>query len=239
MDVFHSAQRKAGKIMQSVAFGNQMIERLSVIVAEQQASINVAALAVADALAGSHRVWIAETSHGLHDEVTFRAGGLMAVHRLSDPVGIERSDVVVIPTNAGTTHMTVDLALIANERGAATIALTPVDYEMDPRLSPEHSSGKRLSEVATIVVDLGGRYGDTELDFTSGDVSFSAIPGSGIAGMLAMWMIFAGATELLCERGAPPLIWDSMQMPGVHAANLERYAGYRHSRVGVATGSES
>ena len=29
-----------------------------------------------------------------------------------------------------------------------------------------------------------------------------------------MWMIFARATELLCERGTPPLIWDSMQMPG-------------------------
>lgn len=215
-------------------FASQMLARLETMVTREEAVIETAALAIADALAGGHRVWIAETSHGLHDEVSFRAGGLMAVHRLSDPVGIEAGDVVVVPTNAGTNHMTVDMALIARDRGAITIALTQVAYEMDPRLVPEHASGKRLSEVADIVVDLGGHYGDTELDFTSGDVSFSAIPGSGIAGMLAMWMIFADATELLCERGTPPLHWDSMQMPGVHAANLERFAGYRRSRDGVS-----
>jgi uncharacterized phosphosugar-binding protein len=216
-------------------FAVQMLERLQTIVREQQEPIDAAALAIADALGSGHRVWIAETSHGLHDEVTFRAGGLMAVHRLSDPVGIEAGDVVIVPTNAGTTKMTVDLALIAKGRGATTVALTQVGYETDPRLTPEHPSGNRLSEVADIVVDLGGRYGDTELDFTAGDRSFSAIPGSGIAGMLAMWMIFAEATELLCERGTPPLIWDSMQMPGVHPANLERFAQYRSTRNGVSS----
>ena len=50
-----------------------------------------------------------------------------------------------------------------------------------------------------------------------------------------MWMIFAEATDILCQRGVPPLIWDSMQMPGVHAENLKRYAVYRHSRLGIET----
>ena len=216
-------------------FGVRMLARLNTVVHDQLAPIDLAAAAIADAIGSGHRVWIAETSHGLHDEVTFRAGGLMAVHRLSDPVGIEAGDVVVVPTNAGTTQMTVDLALIGKARGATTVALTQVDYEMDPRLTPEHPSGQRLGEVADIVIDLGGRYGDTELDFICGPQAFSAIPGSGIAGMLAMWMIFAEATEILCQRGTPPLIWDSMQMPGVHAANLERFASYRQSRNGVAS----
>lgn len=214
-------------------FASQMLARLGTMAETQDGQIERAAIAIADALAAGHRVWIAETSHGLHDEVTFRAGGLMAVHRLSDPVGIEAGDVVIIPSNAGTNHMTVDLALIAKDRGAVTVALTQVDYEMDPRLTPEHASGKRLCEVTDITVDLGGRYGDTELDFSSGDRTFSAIPGSGVATQLAMWMIFADATELLCERGTPPLHWDSMQMPGVHTENLERFAGYRRSRNGV------
>lgn len=213
-------------------YAASMRTRLDTLAVEQLASIELAATAVADAIGNGHRVWIAETSHGLHDEGTFRAGGLMAVHRLSDPVGIEAGDVVIIPTNAGTTHATVDFALIGNQRDAITVALTQVAYELDPRLTPEHASGKRLSEVAAIVIDLGGRYGDTELDFSCGARSFSAIPGSGLAGMLAMWMIFARAIELLCERGTPPLIWDSMQMPGVHAENLKRFARYRTSRIG-------
>lgn len=214
-------------------YASQILERLDAIASSQQQHIDMAALAVADAIGNGHRVWIAETSHCLHDEGTFRAGGLMAVHKLSDPVGIESGDVVLIGTNAGTTELTVELASIARERGAISVALTQVDYEMDPRLIPDHPSGKRLSEVADIVIDLGGRYGDTELDFTIGDRSLAAIPGSGVAAMMAMWMIFAGATELLCERGTPPLLWDSMQMPGVHADNLERYARYRHSRSGI------
>ena len=45
-------------------------------------------------------------------------------------------------------RLTVDLALISRERGANSIALTQLPYEMDPRLVPEHASGKRLSEVA-------------------------------------------------------------------------------------------
>jgi uncharacterized phosphosugar-binding protein len=141
--------------VQSLAYGNQMIERLSWIVAEQVEPINAAALVVADSIGEGHRVWIAETTHCLHDEVTYRAGGLMAVHKLGDPIAIERGDVVVIGTNAGTNAITVDLALISRERGAPSIALTQLPYEMDPRLVPEHSSGKRLSEVADIVIDLG------------------------------------------------------------------------------------
>jgi uncharacterized phosphosugar-binding protein len=215
------------------AYATAVIARLEQMAERQRAAIDQAAVAVADAIAAGHRVWIAETSHCLHDEGTSRAGGLMAVHKLSDPVAIESGDVVLIGTNAGTTHLTVDLALLGRERGATSIALTQLSYELDPRLTPEHPSGQRLAEVADTVIDLGGTYGDTELTFSSGDRSFDAIPGSGVAAMLAMWMIFAGATELLCRRGTPPLIWDSMQMPGVYAENLKRYAAYGHSRLGI------
>lgn len=214
-------------------YAHQVLTRLESAIDGQSTEIEAAAVAVADAIDSGHRVWIAETTHCLHDEGTYRAGGLMAVHRLTDPVAIEGDDAVLIGTNAGTTALTVDLALISRERGAVPIALTQLPYEMDPRLVPEHTSGKRLSEVADIVIDMGGQYGDTELTFTSEDRSFAAIPGSGVAEVMIMWMIFARATELLCERGTPPLIWDSMQMPGVHAENLRRYAAYRHSRNGV------
>lgn len=216
-------------------FASQLLERLGVMAEQQSLVIEESALAVADSIGSGHRIWIAETTHCLHDEGTYRAGGLMAVHRLSDSISIEAGDVVLIGSNAGTTALTVDLALISRERGATAIALTQLAYEMDPRLTPEHPSGKRLSEVAGIVVDLGGQYGDTELTFEAGAHRFDAIPGSGVALVLAMWMIFARATELLCERGTPPLIWDSMQMPGVHAENLKRSAEYRSSRMGIST----
>ncbi len=216
-------------------YSTQVLARLERMADDQAVAIEAGSAAVAGAIGNGHRVWIAETTHCLHDEGTYRAGGLMAVHRLADPVAIEGGDVVLIGTNAGTTALTVDLALISRDRGATSVALTQIPYEMDPRLVPEHASGKRLSEVADIVVDMGGQYGDTELTFTSGSRRFAAIPGSGVAEVMVMWMIFARATELLCERGTPPLIWDSMQMPGVHAENLDRFAAYRSSRIGYTT----
>lgn len=214
-------------------YAANVVERLTTMAQSQVGTIDEAAAAVARAVASGRRVWIAETTHCLHDEGTFRAGGLMAVHKLADPVAIERGDVVLIGTNAGTTEMTVELALISRDRNAVSIALTQIPYEMDPRLTPEHPTGKRLSEVADIVVDLGGTFGDTELRFSSGDRTFGAIPGSGVAEVTAMWMIFAGAIELLCEQGTVPLIWESMQIPGVHADNLKRYATYRRTRNGI------
>jgi uncharacterized phosphosugar-binding protein len=215
--------------MTARAYLDAIQTRIDKLGSEQFGAIQQAGVMVADAIAGGGRVWIARTTHCLHDEATYRAGGLMAVHALDDPVTIERGDAVLIGTNAGTTVLTVEIALIARERGAGVIALTQMPYEADPSVVAEHPSGTKLHEHADVLVDLGGQIGDGELALPGG---LRIMPGSGVAAMTAMWMIFADAVERLESAGKSPLMWQSMQLTGAMVGNLERQRGYHRNRIG-------
>lgn len=219
--------------MTARAYFDAMVPRLEWLGREQLPAIERAGEVVAEAIGGGHRVWVAKTTHCLHDELTFRAGGLMAIHILDDPIVIEAGDVVLIGTNAGTTVATVQTALTARARGAASVALTQLPYENDPAVIPEHPSGKRLNEVADIVIDLGGQTGDGEL--AAPDGTFRIVPGSGVAVLLAGWMVIAEAVARLVAVGKTPLLWQSMQVTGATARNTALLDAYHSSHIGYQT----
>lgn len=218
--------------MTARAYREAVLPRLTWLAESQLPTIEAAGAAVADAIGGGGRVWVAKTSHGLHDELTYRAGGFMAIHPLDDPIVIHPGDIVIIPTNAGTTVTSVDIANVAHERGAKVIALTQLPYEQDPAVIADHPSGKKVHQVSDLVVDLGGQVGDGELAMDS----MRVIPGSGVAMSFAAWMILAEALSLLTERGTPPLMWESMQITGAMTGNLERLGQYRRTGTGVSNG---
>jgi uncharacterized phosphosugar-binding protein len=173
---------------------------------------------------------MAQTTHCLHGEATYRAGGFMAAHILEDPIVIEPGDVVIEGTPAGTSGLAIDIALAAKARGATLIALTQLVFEHDPRIVRQHATGGRLSELADIVIDLGGSYGDSELELLSPDLR--VIPASGVTGMVAMWMIFAGAMDALLADGKLPLMWQSMLVPGATERNQTLRERYLRDRLG-------
>ena len=222
--------------MTAHAYFDAMMPRLNQLGREQLTAIEQAGAMVAEAIAGGGRVWIAKTTHCLHDEGTYRAGGLMAAHILDDPIAIERGDAVVIGTNAGTTVLTVETAMVAHSRGAGVIVLTQMPYETDPSVIPEHPSGTRLYEHADVLVDLGGQVGDGELALADG---FRIMPGSGVAAMLAMWMIFAESVDRLVASGKLPLLWQSMQLTGATPSNIERQNAYHRTRLGYTLEPEN
>ena len=209
-----------------------LIERLGT---EEMGAIERAGEAVAAAVGGGGRVWMARTSHALHDEATGRAGGLMAVHVLHDPVAIQPGDAVIAGTNAGTTFLAVETARLAKARGATVIALTQMPYETHPDLILEHPTGRRLHEEADIVIDLGGAVGDGELPLIPGEPAL--LPSSGATGVVALWMVFGVAVERLVAAGTPPLVWQSIQLPGAAERNAPILAAYRQTGVGYARGT--
>jgi len=216
--------------MTAQTYFDALMTRLDRMGRDQRPAIEQAGAAVAEAIGAGHRVWVAKTTHCLHDELTFRAGGLMAIHILDDPIAIDAGDVVFIGTNAGTTVQTVQTAMIARARGATSVALTQLPYETDPSVIPDHPSGKRLYEVADIVVDLGGQLGDGEQQ--SPDGTFRILPGSGVAVLLAGWMIVAEAVARLVAAGKPPLLWQSMQVTGAHTRNKDLLSTYHSTHIG-------
>ena len=209
--------------------------RLDLLGGSQLPAIERAGQAAADAIANGHRIWVSRTTHCLHDEVTSRAGGFMAIHALDDPISIEPGDLILIGTNAGTTVLTVELANIAHDRGATVVALTQMAYEADPGAPAEHPSGKKLHEVCDILIDLGGQFGDGELQFDEPGNPMRILPGSGAAVVIAAWMILSEATDRLVALGKPPLFWQSMQIPGATPRNLALLGQYRRTHIGYST----
>jgi uncharacterized phosphosugar-binding protein len=207
--------------------------RLDVLLASQRPAIDRAGAAVADALASGHRVWITQTSHTLHTEGTRRAGGLMAVHALEDTGAVEPGDVVIAGTTAGVFFDPIEAAIVGRAAGATVVALIQLDHERDPSLRVQHPSGTRLNELADIVIDLGGRLGDGEIDLA--DTGIAILPSSGVTGVFALWLVFAEAVDRLLAAGRVPLVYQSNLQDGAPGANAARLDAYTRTRMGTVT----
>ncbi|MCC6944449.1 MAG: hypothetical protein IT335_07715 [Thermomicrobiales bacterium] len=218
--------------MSATAFLDRIQDHLTNLESTQLPQIRLAAGEVARAIGSGNRIWLAQTSHCLHGEATYRAGGFMAAHILEDPIVLQPGDVVIEGTPAGTSTLAIDIALQAKERGAYLIALTQRVFEDDDQILLQHPDQLRLSSIADLVIDLGGSYGDGELELL--DTGVRIIPSSGITGMVAMWMIFAEAVDILTSQGLMPVMWQSMLVPGA----LERNAALRARYLQTGAGFE-
>ena len=118
-------------------------------------------------------------------------------------------DVLIIGSVSGKTPFPVELALQARERGVFVVALTALDYSS--RLQSEHESGKRLFEVADLVIDNAAPYGDGILTHESLEVPFC--PASGIGAAVALWAVMAGIVERMLQSGHPPTVLASINRP--------------------------
>jgi uncharacterized phosphosugar-binding protein len=209
---------------------SRVAERLAEIGRTQLPAIERAAALVAAAIGGGHRVWVAKTSHCLLDELTFRAGGLIAVHQLQDPIAVEPGDAVVAGTPAGTAAHAIEVAVVTKARGASLVVLTQMAYETHPEVVRLHPSGRRLHEFADVLIDLGGPFGDGEALLPGSDIR--VFPSSGVTVMAATWMILAGATAQLVAEGKLPLVYQSILVPGAAERNAQAEERYQRTRRG-------
>ena len=71
-------------------------------------------------------------------------------------------DAMICISNSGNNAATLDVALAAKERGVPVIAITNVTYA--DQLTTHHSSGKKLKDVADVVIDNCSLYGDAAVE---------------------------------------------------------------------------
>lgn len=71
-------------------------------------------------------------------------------------------DAMICISNSGNNAATIDVALGAKERGVPVIAITNVTYA--DQLTTHHSSGKKLKDVADVVIDNCSLYGDAAIE---------------------------------------------------------------------------
>jgi uncharacterized phosphosugar-binding protein len=136
---------------------------------------------------------------------------------------IQPGDVFVIASNSGVNGSVVGLALLAKERGHEVIAVTSLQHTA--QVQPKHPSGRRLSEIADVVIDNLAPYGDATLALADDVVvgSVSSITSAFIAQLLTI-----GVAEQMSSEGGVPPIYLSANIPGgdEHNQALEKkYAG--------------
>lgn len=135
-------------------------------------------------------------------------------------------DVFIIASNSGVNPAIVDVASLVKEQGYALVALTSLDHSQ--RMTSRHSSGKKLYELADIVIDNCGPYGDALLTMPNGGKACSI---SSLTGALIGQMITAETIGNLLARGIQPPVYLSANVPGGIESGQklrERYAGRTH-----------
>lgn len=145
------------------------------------------------------------------------------VDELMATVPVNDADVFLIASNSGVNGSIVGTALWAKEHGHRVIAVTSLEHTV--RVESKHPSGRRLCEVADVVIDNLAPYGDATLEIAEG-ISAGAI--SSITAAFIAQLLTLGVARTIAERGDTPPMYISANIPGgdEHNSVLEdRYAG--------------
>lgn len=144
-------------------------------------------------------------------------------HRLYALAAPRPTDVFVMASQSGINGCVVELALLVKQRGHHLIAITSTEHTA--RVSPRHPSGRRLADIADVVLDNGAPYGDALLPLPGGG-SVCAV--SSVTNALLAQLVVAEVVRRMEAAGQVPPIYRSANVPGgdEHNITLEsRYAG--------------
>ncbi len=236
------------KYLEYIETAKSIIEKIST---EGAPSIEKAAEVFADTLIKGKKIFLFGTghSHMLSEELFYRAGGLVNIQpilveplmlhisasestnaervegyaeRIFDDYGMAEGDTVVIISNSGRNGVIVDMALLCKEKKLNVIALTNLEHTYAG--ASRHKSGKRLCEIAAIVLDNFGCVGDAcvEVDGIEGKIC----PTSTVTGALILNAIVAEAVDICAKRGFSPEHFASSNVDGgdeINNAYIEKY----------------
>lgn len=226
------------------AYQEQCLSVLHQIIDTQGEALHAAASLFAEVIAAGEIVYLLGSGHSLLPavEAYHRAGGLVPVDVIYDPTfgkaerlpgyaqilldkyAVKPGGVIVIISNSGRNALPVEMALLAKARGIRTVAITNMAAtQVEPS---RHPSGQRLFEIADVVIDNCGIYGDAMLEIPG--VPGKVCPTSGVAGAFIIQSIIAQTIADLQARGVEPPTLISANISGgdEHNKAIEaRYTG--------------
>jgi uncharacterized phosphosugar-binding protein len=134
---------------------------------------------------------------------------------------VEPQDVFLICSNSGVNNAIVDVAQQVKEHDHTLIAVTSLEHSQ--RMQSRHASGKKLYELADIVIDNHGPFGDALLELPSGG-KVCAI--SSVTGAIIAQMLTAETIGTLLDHGKDPPVYLSANVPGGIERNQETVQHY-------------
>ncbi|MEK6717498.1 MAG: SIS domain-containing protein, partial [candidate division NC10 bacterium] len=228
------------------------IRLIAAIMRSQAESLERAAQAIFESLRadGVFHVFGSGHSHALAEEAFHRAGGLVPVNAIQeafltpltsprmsgqlervpglaklilDGHDLRPGEVLMVISNSGINAVPVEIALEAKARGLTVIALTSLHHSQG--VPSRHGSGKRLFEIADIVLDNCGEPGDAAVGYEGfqGRVG----PTSLLAGAYIINSLVCRVVELFLAKGLTPPVYLSANLPGGDEHNRALEAKYR------------
>lgn len=187
-------------------------------------------------------------SHILAEEVFFRAGTLAPVSAILDPslmtfheamkssameklegfgkiivdyVNPGSQDVFIIISNSGRNAVPIEVAMEAKKRGNKVIAITSRAYSGSA--PSRHPSGKRLMDVADVVLDNCGEVGDISVRIPGLEQGLG--PTSTITSAYLLHAVMVQAAANLSKTMEPPVFWSANLLGGMEKNRkiIERY----------------
>lgn len=123
---------------------------------------------------------------------------------------LDLRDTMVCFSHSGINPVVIDVALGAKRRGLPVVAITSLDHST--RTSSRHSSGKRLFEIADVVVDTCVPFGDAMVELPG--LEFKVGPGSTIGFCLVIDAIVTQVAANLLARGIKPIVNATLNIKG-------------------------
>jgi uncharacterized phosphosugar-binding protein len=241
------------KMKKALEYTKAIQDIIEKVIATQMDAIQEAAEIVAETVANDGILYTFGTghSHVIAEDVAYRAGGLAPVDAILEAslTGHEKvfqseymervegmaevilnyykpapKDALMVISNSGRNAAPIEMADIARQRGMKVIAITSLQHSQGT--SSRHSSGKKLYQIADIVIDNGCPKGDCLLHLDEMRQPIGA--GSGVLGLLIIHTIIVQAIQNLVERGIDPPVFMSGNIDGSDEFNqpfLDRYWG--------------
>jgi uncharacterized phosphosugar-binding protein len=215
------------------------------IAKRQAGDITRAGVCVAEAICkgGVVHAFGSGHSHLIAEEAFFRAGGLVPVNPILHPrltflqgaiesthaereqgfaaqllrdVVISPNDVALIISNSGRNAVPVEMAMEMKSRNVPIIAITSLQHSQASTAA--HPSGKRLFELADIVIDNGAPCGDAV--FNLAGVTSAMGPVSTVTGAAIVHSIMLEAAAELVKRNVEVPVFASANLPGASDGTL-------------------
>ncbi len=136
-------------------------------------------------------------------------------------------DVMIVVSTSGIREVIIEMAEGAKQRGLSVIALLSTAH--CEQAKPAHPSGKKLMDVADVVLDNGAPIGDSLLslkraahEVSAGDNPLTSCaaplaktgPFSTLGGAMVMNMLRCEVAQRLMDRGVEPVFLPSHQFVG-------------------------
>ena len=142
--------------------------------------------------------------------------------RILNGIPLENDDVLLIISVSGRNAVVTEMASIARAKGVTIIALTNLNYskQIKPR-SGDHN----LFELADIVIDLPGVYGDAIIEIEG--IAQKAGPTSTSVGSAILQGLMVEVAARLNGKGFPPPILRSANLDDGDIQNKKMFDEYR------------